>query len=70
MSELDQLACDFGRPVSDGTLIDLPLIHRDLAKLVVASRANVTRRLCALRHSRTIDVVSRRIVLRCPASDG
>jgi CRP/FNR family transcriptional regulator len=68
-SELAILARDFGRPGSDGILIDLPLIHRDLAQLVVASRANVTRALCALRHAGTIDLVSRRILLRCPAND-
>jgi CRP-like cAMP-binding protein len=66
--ELAVLARDFGRPVSDGVLIDLPLIHEDLAKLVVASRANVTRALVALRNAGTIAVVSRRIVLRRPAT--
>src|SRR5262249_29441946 len=62
--ELGVLARDFGRPVADGVLIDLPLIHMDLAKLVVASRANVTRAIGALRRAERIDVVSRRIIVR------
>jgi len=62
-AELSVLGRDFGRPVPDGVLIDLPLIHEDLAQLVVASRANVTRAMGVLRHTGRLGVVSRRIVL-------
>lgn len=62
-AHLDGLASDFGTPVPEGILIDLPLIHEDLAKLVVASRANVTRALGDLRRNGRIAVVAQRIVV-------
>jgi CRP-like cAMP-binding protein len=61
--ELAVLAHDFGEPHDDGVLINLPLTQADLAQLVVASRANVSRCLAALRRARLLEFVGRRILL-------
>jgi CRP/FNR family cyclic AMP-dependent transcriptional regulator len=49
LHQLRVLAHDFGRPHPAGVCIDLPLSHADLAAMVGAARANVTRAVVALR---------------------
>jgi CRP/FNR family transcriptional regulator len=69
---LRRLGRDFGVEHPDGTVVDLPLTQSDLAEMVVASRANVSRCLAALRRARLIDVRDRRILLtpRFPVAAG
>jgi len=66
-SELHVLAADFGRPHPGGTVIDLPLRHGHLARLVAASRSNVCRAMHAIRDDGMVDVIGDRIVLLEPA---
>jgi CRP-like cAMP-binding protein len=61
--ELGILAHDFGERRDDGILIDLALTQADLAALVVASRANVSRCVVALRRAGLLEFVGRRILL-------
>jgi CRP-like cAMP-binding protein len=61
--ELGVLAHDFGVGRDAGVLIDLPLTQADLAALVVASRANVSRCVAALRRAGLVELVGRRILL-------
>jgi CRP/FNR family transcriptional regulator len=61
--ELGVLAHDFGDRRDDGILIDLPLTQADLAALVVASRANVSRCVVALRRAGLVEFVGRRLFL-------
>lgn len=49
LHQLRVLARDFGRAHPEGVCIDLPLSHADLAGMVGAARANVTRAVVALR---------------------
>ncbi|HEV7731940.1 MAG TPA: Crp/Fnr family transcriptional regulator [Candidatus Binatia bacterium] len=60
---LELLAQDFGTPHERGVLIDLPLTHHDVAELAVASRANVSRCLSAMRREGRLDVEGRRFIL-------
>ncbi|MCW5893336.1 MAG: Crp/Fnr family transcriptional regulator [bacterium] len=62
---LGTLAADFGRLEPRGTRIDLPLTHADLAALVVATRANVTRGLASLEHDGRIIRDDARAVVVC-----
>lgn len=62
---LTTLAEDFGRREARGLRIDLPLTHADLAALVVATRANVTRGLAALERARRIVRDDDRAVVVC-----
>jgi len=61
--ELSILAHDFGERREDGILIDVPVTQGDLAELVVASRANVSRSIVALRRAGLLELVGRRILL-------
>jgi len=61
--ELGVLAHDFGERRDEGILIDLPLTQADLAALVVASRANVSRCIVALRRAGVLEFVGRRLFL-------
>jgi CRP-like cAMP-binding protein len=63
LQELRVLARDFGRPHPAGVCIELPLSHADLAALVGAARANVTRAMGALRAAGLLAATSGRIVL-------
>jgi CRP-like cAMP-binding protein len=63
LHELGVLARDFGERREGGILIDLPLTQADLAEMVVASRANVSRCLAALRRGRLLEVTGRRMLL-------
>jgi CRP-like cAMP-binding protein len=62
---LGTLAADFGRADPRGTRIELPLTHADLAGLVVATRANVTRGLAALEREGRIVRDDDRAVVVC-----
>jgi CRP/FNR family cyclic AMP-dependent transcriptional regulator len=64
--ELRMLAREFGRPCRDGVCIDVPLRHDDLAALVVATRAKVSRAMAELRALGYVGVVDARIVLKRP----
>lgn len=67
---LATLAADFGRSASRGTRIELPITHADLAALVVATRANVTRGLAALeREGRIVRDDDRAVVVCGPHGD-
>lgn len=66
---LGTLAADFGRADPRGTRIELPLTHADLAALVVATRANVTRGLAALERAGRIVRDDRAVVVCGPHGD-
>jgi CRP/FNR family transcriptional regulator len=68
LQELRGLARDFGRPHPAGVCIDLPLSHADLACLVGAARANVTRAVGALRADGVLAAIPGRLVLASGAS--
>ncbi len=68
LQELRGLARDFGRPHPAGVCIDLPLSHADLASLVGAARANVTRAVAALRADGVLAAIPGRIVLAAGAA--
>ena len=68
LHQLNVLARDFGRPHPSGVCIDLPLSHADLAALVGAARANVTRAVVALRASGHLLRVPGRFVLAARVS--
>jgi len=65
LHELRVLAHEFGSPHPAGTCIDLPLSHADLASLVGAARANVTRAVGALRAAGLLAPTPGRLVLTC-----
>ena len=50
-----------------GVLIDIPLLHREIASIVGTTRESVTVRLNAMRREGTIDFVSRKILVKRPA---
>ncbi|WP_329018118.1 Crp/Fnr family transcriptional regulator [Micromonospora rifamycinica] len=54
----------YGRPVPEGTLIDLPLSHTDLAELVAAAEPSVQRALADLRRLGAVTVGYRKVVIR------
>ena len=54
---LGVLADAFGRPGTDGVVIDLRITHQDLASAVGATRSTVTRLLGELRRRQELDVV-------------
>jgi CRP-like cAMP-binding protein len=64
LQELRSLAHDFGRPHPAGVCVDVPISHADLASLVGAARANVTRALGSLRAEGVLTAVGGRLVLR------
>jgi CRP-like cAMP-binding protein len=63
LQELHVLARDFGAPHPAGVCIDVPLSHADLASLVGAARANVTRAVGALRAEGVLAGMPGRLVL-------
>jgi CRP-like cAMP-binding protein len=65
---LEHLADGYGRPVSDGVVIDVPLPQRDLASLVGASEKGVHRAYHALRGAGVIAVAYRMTTIRDMAS--
>lgn len=60
---LTWLAQKFGRPIEQGTLIDLPLTHQQLAETIGSTRVTVTRLLEQLEQAGLIWRIRRRIVL-------
>ena len=64
---LQSLARDFGHEAERGMLIDLPMVHADLAALAGVSRADVSRTMAALQRSGHIEVRHHRVYLRTPA---
>jgi CRP-like cAMP-binding protein len=68
LHELEGLAHDFGQPHPDGTRIDLPLTHADLAALVAGSRAKVSRAVTELRRVGKLDVEGRTFIVRRSAT--
>lgn len=60
---LTWLAQRFGRPIEQGTLIDLPLTHQQLAETISTTRVTVTRLLEQLEQAGLIWRIRRRIVL-------
>ena len=63
LQQITVLARDFGKPHPRGVRIDLDLTHRDLAELIVATRANVTRAMAELRRGGFVDVDGGELVL-------
>lgn len=63
VQELEILGHDFGTTHPDGILIDLPLRHGHLARLVPASRSNVCRTMRVLQDEGIATTVHGRIVL-------
>lgn len=61
---LEHLADGYGRTLSTGLLIDIPLSQQDLASLVSASERGVSRAYTVLRGSGAIDVAYRRVIIR------
>ena len=61
---LEHLGDGYGRPVSGGILIDVPLSQRDLASLVGTSEKGVYRAYGELKQAGVIEVAYRRIVIR------
>lgn len=62
---LNWFARKFGRPVHQGTLIDLPLTHQAIAEVIGASRVTVTRLLEAFEQKGLL-VRSRRHIILLP----
>ncbi len=56
----------YGRPVTEGILIDVPLSHSDLAELVAAAEPSVQRALAELKRSGAVTVGYRKVVIRDP----
>lgn len=63
LHELRVLAHEFGIPHPAGVCIDVPLSHADLASLVGAARANVTRAVGSLRADGFLAQTSGRLIL-------
>ncbi|MFI7078935.1 Crp/Fnr family transcriptional regulator [Micromonospora sp. NPDC049903] len=53
----------YGRPVSDGILVDVPLSHSDLAELVAAAEPSVQRALAGLKRDGAVTLGYRRVVI-------
>jgi CRP-like cAMP-binding protein len=62
-----KLAADYGRPVPEGTRIDLKLSQRDLSNLVASSRESVNKQLRTWREANLLELEDGFIVLRRPA---
>ena len=65
---LAELSERYGRDADGGTLIDLPLPHREIASIVGSTRESVTVRLNALRRAGMIDFVDRKILIKRPTA--
>mgnify|MGYP002620451504 CR=1 FL=1 len=61
---LAHLADIYGRPITAGVLIDIPLPQRDLASLVGVAEKSVARAYRELRDCGVIDVAYRRVLIR------
>ena len=63
LQQIAVLARDFGTSHPRGVRIDLDVTHADLAELIVATRANVTRAMAELRRAGFVDVDAGALVL-------
>jgi len=63
LHQIAVLARDFGKPDPHGVRIDLDVTHADLAELVAATRANVSRAMADLRRAGFVDVAGGRLIL-------
>lgn len=63
---LEHLADRYGRPVTGGVLVDIPLAQHDLASLVASSPKGVGRAYRELRRAGGISVAYRRVTVRDP----
>jgi CRP/FNR family transcriptional regulator, cyclic AMP receptor protein len=61
---IEHLAELYGRPITNGVLVDIPLPQRDLASLVGTSPKGVGRAYHVLRNAGGIDVDYRRVIVR------
>ncbi len=61
---ITKLSHDYGRPVADGTRIDMKLSQRDLATLVASSRETVNKQLRGWREQGVVDLVAGYIVVK------
>jgi CRP/FNR family transcriptional regulator, cyclic AMP receptor protein len=64
--KLLDLAARFGKPVGDGTEIDLPITQEDLAAMIGATRTSVNKVLGWYEDQGAIQRVGRRIIVRDP----
>jgi CRP/FNR family transcriptional regulator len=63
---LQQLARDYGKPTTDGILLDIKLTHQDLGQLIHATRQTVTEMLNAFEAEALIRTERRKIILLAP----
>jgi CRP/FNR family cyclic AMP-dependent transcriptional regulator len=63
MRLFERLACEFGKPANDATLIDVCLTHADIASLIGSTRETVTAQLGILSREGRIALHGRRILL-------
>jgi CRP/FNR family transcriptional regulator, cyclic AMP receptor protein len=61
---LIKLSQDYGRPVPDGTRIDIKLSQRDLATLVASSRETVNKQLRGWREQGVVEIVAGYLVVK------
>ncbi len=64
---IEHLADSYGRPITGGVLIDVPLPQSDLAALAASSTKGITRAYRTLRDEGAIEVTYRRVLVRDPA---
>ncbi len=62
----DRLAHEYGKPVSDGVLLDIRLTHADLASLIGSTRETISVQLAQLALDGRIRLDGRSIVVRRP----
>ena len=58
-----KLACDYGKPTTDGTRIELKLSQRDISNLVAASRESVNKQLAEWRDNGVLTFENGYIIL-------
>jgi CRP/FNR family transcriptional regulator len=63
LQQIAVLARDFGRPHPCGVRVDLDVTHADLAELIAATRANVSRAMAELRRAGFVDVDGGQLLL-------
>jgi CRP/FNR family transcriptional regulator len=63
-SLLSRLAEDFGREISEGTVIDLVLTHQEIANLIGSSRVTVTKLINRFIDEGLITIKKRKIIIK------
>lgn len=61
-----RLASQQGKVIADGILIDIKLIHEDIASLIGCSRATVTKGLNSLKNEGIITINKKKIIIHDP----